>query len=119
MDHGRSGSVLVFAHEYSLGSMVLFGKKERARTGQLKSRTKKPSERGRAFSRWIKQKGSRVNTLDVSRVEAQSRSDSLHRDAQAYIRFAARSERMAPAGPIQLVNRVQVTRDDDESSRSR
>jgi len=89
--------------------MVLFGKKERVKAGQLKIGTKKTSERGRAFSCLIMQDGGRVNTLDVSKVEAQSRSDSLQRDVQACIRFAARSERMAPAGRSHSVGQPRTS----------
>ena len=111
-DQGQSSALLtkIFSE-----SMVLFGEKERARA---RSQEQRKRVKGAGRSRLITQNGSRVNTLDVSRVEAQSRSDSLQRDVQACIRFAARSERMAPAGPIQLDDCGRVTRDDNESSRS-
>lgn len=92
-------------------------KEGKRKIGQLKEGTKENDKGAQEHSRLITQNGSKVNTIDVTRAEAQRRSDSLQRDVQACIRSAARSERLAPAGPIQLDNRVRVTRDDYESSR--
>lgn len=114
--HGRSGSVLVFAHE-DYPEAWSSSERRKEKDWAAEEGTKENDKGGQEHSRLITQNGSKVNTIDVTRVEAQRRSDSLQRDVQACIRFAAISERLAPAGPIQLDNRVRVTRDDYESSR--